>query len=140
MLQTICLCPNNQRVIAKNVFNVDNLFFPQGEVIMQIQKEVILENKIRQNNSKITQLEIQLENMARQEEQLLMELKVTSDQLATFINKRDNFTEENWNELNKHQQELDTKLRRELDNIRNPLKTKRAYDSLHVQSHWLYVK
>lgn len=104
-------------------------------------KEMALENKIQQNQSKIESLEIQLEGLTREEEKLLSELKVSSEQLVSFISKKENFTEENWEELNKQLKQMDEKLHRELENVRNPLKTKRAYSSLNgVQSHWLYVK
>lgn len=103
-------------------------------------KEVALENQIKRYNTKIEEIEIKLETLMRQEENLLNELKVTQEQLSVFISDPQNFTAENWAELSKQQSLLNEKLSRELDNIRNPQKTKQAYSSLNVKSHWLYVK
>lgn len=98
------------------------------------------EQQIQTRASKIQALQLQLENLDRQMEELLGELRVSPEQLSAFISKKENFTEENWAELVSQKKRLDDKLQRELDNIRNPLKTKRNYKSLHVQRHWLHVK
>lgn len=107
---------------------------------MHKNKDEELENKIQQNKSKIEQLEIELESRWREEQAFLKELKVSAEQLSTFVSNPNNFTEESWQELNKQQTQLDEKLHRELNNIRNPLRTKKTYASLHVQPHWLYVR
>lgn len=103
-------------------------------------KEIALENKIQQYSTKIEELEIRLESLLREEEKLLHDLQITREQLSVFVSNPENFTAENWAELNDQQKKMNEKLHRELENIRNPIKTKKAYDSLHVQSHWLYVK
>lgn len=103
--------------------------------------EKVLENKIEQNNTKIKALSIQIENINREMDSFFKELQINFDNLSEFMSKKDNFTEENWEELSKQKKMIEERLQRELDNIRNPLKAKHAQSSQqHVQRHWLFVK
>lgn len=99
-----------------------------------------LEKTIQKNELAINELSIRIDSIASQVDSLLMELNVSSEQLSAFLENKENFTEKNWNDLLKQRQELDEKLKRELANIRNPLKTKKTYSELKVQSHWLFVR
>jgi len=98
--------------------------------------EKILEDK----NKKIKELAIRNENLDRETKAFLNELKVTPDQLTTFIEDKDNFTEENWKELHKERNKLDEKLQTEIKSIRNPLDVKKAYSERKIDTHWLFVK
>lgn len=100
----------------------------------------VLENNMQKNANSVHELEMRVEMLNNQVQELLAELSVSPEQLTTFVKNKDNFTEENWNTLLKQQQELDEKLKRELSNIRNPLKTKKAFAERRVEQHWLFVR
>lgn len=98
------------------------------------------EEKLQGNEKKIRELSIRLEKLESDVSVFLKELEVTPDQLTAFISKKENFTEENWEELQKQKKQLDEKLDLQLKNVRDPLKIKKALGSLNVGQHWLYVK
>ncbi len=107
---------------------------------MFFNNETQQENQIQQSDTKIQAIEIQLNNLEREVSELFDLMGVTPDQLSTFIEKKENFTEDHWVEINKQKKQLDERLNRSQNNIRNPLKTKRSYNNLHVGRHWLFVK
>jgi len=96
----------------------------------------ILEDK----NIKAKELTIRNENLDRETKALLEELKVSPEQLTTFIEDKENFTEENWKELQIEREKLEQKLQTEIKSIRNPLEVKKAYSERKVDQHWLFVK
>lgn len=99
-----------------------------------------LEQATKKNDTALQQLLIRLDALDREVKVLLDELQVTPEQVNTFLANQDNFTPENWQELQDQRKTLDDKLKRDIDNIRNPSKTKKAQSDRHVQRHWLYVK
>lgn len=99
-----------------------------------------LEAHIQKNALAIEELSIRIEALNRDVSELLNQLNVSSDQLTTFIEKKENFSEENWNTLLEQRKALDEKLLRELLNVTNPKKTKEAYKKMLVQPHWLFVR
>lgn len=98
------------------------------------------EEKLNLNEKKIRELAIRHEKLDNDVADFLKELEVTPEQLTAFISKKENFTEENWEELQNQKKKLDEKLDVELKNVRDPLKSKKALASLNVNRHWLYVK
>lgn len=104
-------------------------------------KELNLEQGIKKNETLLKQLLIRVDSLDREIKMLIDELKVTPEQVSTYLSNPDNFTTENWEELQNERKALDEKLKRDLENIRNPSKTKKAMsDRSHVAPHWLYVK
>jgi len=103
-------------------------------------KEDNLDEKIEKNDSKIKEISIQIQNLNREEKALLDELKVTPEQLSTFIENKENFSEKNWDEIQSQKKKLDQKLLLELANIRNPSKTKKAFKERNIDNNWLFVK
>ncbi len=99
-----------------------------------------LDHQIQQQETKINELEIQLESLESSVTELMSFLNVSSEQLTSYIEKQDHFTDENWKDLTTTKKKLDEKLHRELTNIRNPIKTKKSYSNLHVERHWLHVR
>lgn len=99
-----------------------------------------LEQGTKKNDTLLRQLLIRVDALDREIKMLLDELKITPEQVSTFLENPENFTPENWEELQTERKALDDKLKRELDNIRNPSKTKKAQTDRHVAPHWLYVK
>lgn len=99
-----------------------------------------LDQKLQQQDRKIQEAEMRIANLDEEVEDLLESLKVSPKQLTAFLENRENFSEANWLEVSKQKKQFDEKLKRDLDHVRNPIKSKRAYSSLHVQRHWLHVK
>lgn len=99
-----------------------------------------IEEKLSANEKKIRELDIRFEKLNNDIKNFLNELQVTPEQLTSFISQKENFTEENWEELQKQKKQLEDKLNLELKNITNPLKSKKARASLNIDRHWLYVK
>lgn len=99
-----------------------------------------IEEKLHLNEKKIRELSIRLEKLESDITNFLEELEVTPEQLSTFISKKENFTEENWLEIQKQKKQLDEKLDLDLKNVRNPLNSKKALASLNVGQFWLHVK
>lgn len=99
-----------------------------------------IEEKINTNEKKIRELDIRHEKLDMDISNFLEELDVTPEQLSAFISNPENFTEENWKELQRRKKQLDEKLNVELKSIRDPLKSKKAFASLKINPQWLYVK
>lgn len=99
-----------------------------------------VENHLQQNTIKMQELTLRLENLDRDIDEFVTECNIAHEKLTAFIQKKENFTEENWTQLIQEKEKLDLSLQKQLSNIRNPIKTKRAYSSLHVQRHWLPVR
>lgn len=99
-----------------------------------------LETHIQKNDLAIQELSIRIEALNHHVNELFAELNVFPEQLTTFVENKNNFTEDNWKMLLEQRKALDEKLLKELLNISNPKKTKEAFKSLHVQSHWLFVR
>jgi hypothetical protein len=98
------------------------------------------EEKLSINERKLKELAARQEKLDDEVAHFLSELEVTPEQLSTFLANQDNFTEENWKELQHRKKMLDEKLDLELKNIRNPLSVKKALASLNVGQHWLHVR
>jgi hypothetical protein len=99
-----------------------------------------LDEQIRQAELKIEALAMRIESLDRQSDELFDDLKVTKEQLDVFIGNSSNFTEDNWVQLQELKKELDDKLKRELDNVRNPLKNKKTYSERNIGHNWLFVR
>ena len=98
------------------------------------------EDKHQITEQKIQALSHQIEHLDKQTELLHEELQVTPEQLISFIECKDNFSEETWELLKTHQKQLDEKLNLDLESVQNPLKTKSKYADRHVAPHWLFVR
>lgn len=99
-----------------------------------------LENNIQKHELAFQELMIKVDSLNEQVQELLAELGVTPEQLTHFLANQDNFSDENWQMINKQRQEFDEKLKRELANVRNPLKNKKTYSERVVPQHWLFVR
>lgn len=99
-----------------------------------------LEQQIKQHEIKFQELAIRVESINREVSEFFREWNICPDKVAAFVDRKENFTKIGWEEITKRKQELDNKLQRELNSIRNPIKIKRAHSSLNVARHWLFVK
>lgn len=98
------------------------------------------EDKQQITAQQIKTLSLQIEHLDQQMERLHEELQVTPDQLLSFIECPDNFSEESWHTLQSHKKQLDEKLTLDLETVHNPLKTKSKYAEQQVAQHWLFVR
>ena len=103
-------------------------------------EELKVEQDIKRNELIFQQLMIHVDSLDREIKSLLSELKVTPEQLTAFVSNEENFTQENWQELQNQRKLLDEKLKTEITNIRDPRKVKKAQEDRNVQRHWLFVK
>lgn len=99
-----------------------------------------MEQRIQQQEEKIRKLSLLLENQDREVQEFLQHQNIHPEKISEFLEKQENFCEAGWSELNQEKQKLDEKLQRDLSNIRNPKKAKKALASLHVERHWLHVR
>lgn len=99
-----------------------------------------LEQVLDDKNKKIQELAIRNESLDRETNKFLEELKVTAEQLSAFIENKDNFSEKNWQELQKEKEKLDRKLEAEISSITNPKEVKKTYKSRNVDHRWLFVR
>lgn len=98
------------------------------------------EEKLQNNERKIEELSIQFEALDREIHGLLQELNVTPEQLTQFVNTKQNFTDENWDQLQEEHKKMQEKLQVELQNIRNPQQMKKRYAERFVGNNWLFVR
>lgn len=99
-----------------------------------------IERFISKTDASIKENSIQQEALDKEVQELLKELKVTPQQIAAFISAKENFTMENWEELQEQRKILDEKLSRSLNHIPDPLKTRKTQAERNVGRHWLFVK
>jgi len=97
-------------------------------------------NKEKSREKQIKELTIRMDNLDREVDKLLKDLDVTSEQLTSYVQNQENFTQENWQQLQEHKKQLIEKLDRELDNVQDPLQTKKAYTERQVGNNWLFVR
>ena len=100
----------------------------------------ILEQLLAKQDHAMQELLIRMDVLDREVKGLMNELNVTPEQLTKYIENSDNFTPENWEELQQQRKSLDEKLKRDLENVRDPSKTKKRQADRNVAPHWLFVK
>lgn len=86
--------------------------------------------------------ELELENAAldRHIEEMLKEFGATADQLTDCLENPENFSEKNWNEIQRIRKELEEKLDLRLKEVRDPRKSRREFEELSINPQWLFVK
>lgn len=103
-------------------------------------KEEQIENALIEQIRKLEALEIENEALNRHTAEMLTEYKVTETQLTSYLANPAHFTESNWQTLVEEKKKIDTKLKRDLDNIVSPTLRKKRQKERHVQPHWLFVR
>ncbi len=99
-----------------------------------------LEQTIAKHDLSLQEILMRIDAMDREVKVLMEELKITPEQIAEFLANKDNFTPENWEELEKQRQKLSEKLRLEKEHVPNPQRTKKAQADRQVERHWLFVR
>lgn len=99
-----------------------------------------LNQTIAKHEQLMQELTIRIENMDLEIKALLSELNVTPEQLTSFLSRQENFTPENWNELQKQKERFDAQWDAELSNIPDPRKVQKTQKDRYIPVHWLFVK
>ncbi len=98
------------------------------------------ESHSKKNEALFKELLYRANDLEKEETKLFQELQVTAEQISQFMDKPENFTPENWEKIKTHQAQLSEKLDLELKNIKNPRKTKKAYQKNIVNNRWIFVR
>lgn len=98
------------------------------------------ENYSKKNEALLRELMYRSDELGIEEDKFFKELDIHPEQIAKFIEKPENFTPDNWNQMQEHKKKLDEKLDLSLKNIKNPLKTKKTYQNNIIDNRWLFVK
>jgi len=99
-----------------------------------------IDEKFEKTQQKMRELEIRNGKLDQDSTDLLSQLQVTPEQLSVFIDKKDNFSDKNWEQLQERKIEIEQKLATDLSSVRDPKKAKKALEERNVGSHWLYVR
>lgn len=100
-----------------------------------------LEQKIESDEKKIAVLKMRLERFEKAFKEIYEEVNIAPSELTDYLSTSTNFGAEEWNQIQDLRLQLDSKLNKELENIRNPLKTSQTYaERGEIQRHWLYVR
>lgn len=99
-----------------------------------------IEQKTERNNKKLKEICLRIEKLDQDMEQLFKEQGINPIEVAEFLEKKENFSEKEWGEIQEARRTLDKELKVNLKNIRDPRKAKKAYNDRYVQPHWLYVR
>ena len=104
------------------------------ELLQQEEIEATIEN----NEERMKALFAQLKEMDQEVETLFADLEVTPQQVKAFVENRENFTEENWTEIQKR---LDEHISLKADLLPNRTKLRKVYqERASIQPTWLFVR
>ncbi len=102
------------------------------------------QDKIKKNVKRLQELLKLNSELDVKEKHLFEDLNLTPKQLTKFLNDKETFCrsydEESWEQLQTEKEKIDRKLVTDLQNIRNPQKTKKALESLNVPRHGIFVR
>lgn len=100
-----------------------------------------VEQKIESNEKKISVLKMRLERFEKAFKEVYEDAEIAPEQLTEYLNTPSNFDPEIWSHIQDLRLQLDNKLNKELENIRNPFKMSQTYaERGEVQRHWLFVR
>jgi archaellum component FlaC len=100
----------------------------------------VLEQLLAKQDRSTQELLLRIDALDREVKGLMDELDICPKTINTYLSNPDNFSKENWEELQKQRQMLDEKLVTDIENIRNPIKQKKKQDERVIQNHWLFVR
>lgn len=99
-----------------------------------------LEDKIKQTEKKIKELELQNEALLREVEKYYKELQFSPEQIEQFFNDPAHFTPEGWEAFQHHRKEIEADLQTKINSISDPRKAKKNYESRNLPSYALFVR
>ena len=72
-------------------------------------------------------------------ENFYKEHNISKEEIFTFLSDPRNFDEKTWEAMQKMRLKFQEEIQRELDNIKDPLKTKKTYNELHNSKRWIPI-
>lgn len=99
-----------------------------------------LEQNTQRLDKKIKEMCIQSEKLDRDIENYFKENNINPVEVALYLENKENFSDEEWEQIQEIRKTLDEKLNLNLANIKDPRKAKKSYNDRLVQPHWLYVR
>ncbi len=90
---------------------------------------------------KLKELLILSEKLDNNYQKLLDDLSISEDQLINFIDNPENFTENEWNDLQAEKETMEKMLDLQLSQVKDPNENKKKYSQRkRVQSNWIFVR
>lgn len=99
-----------------------------------------LEQKIQDSEQKIKEFAQEIQQQEEELEKLISEIGMSPKEVDELLSNKENFGDEVWEELQKEKVLLEEKLQKDLDNIQDPLKSKKALSELRLRQNWLFIK
>ncbi len=96
-----------------------------------------LEKKIEINEKKFKELQAKIAELDRETAEVFEQLEVTPEQIEKCLNDKENFSEKDWEELQRQMAEFEAKAQAGSDIS----KIRRAYkERSEIQRNWLFVR
>lgn len=101
-------------------------------------QEKTLDVRHNENEETLAQLSNQMKDLEAQAEQLMEKMGVDKGQVKEYVENPDNFSEEQWQEMQILQEALKKRISSELDNVPDVKRTERAFQELGVADrNWI---
>ena len=103
-------------------------------------EKLSIDVKIDKTQKETIELEIRHDQLNRDSTDLLNELEMTPDQLTQFIENKENFTEENWEQIQQKKLEIEQQLATDLSFIKNARQSQKSRQADNIAPHWFFVR
>lgn len=103
-------------------------------------EEKNFDNIIQNNEKRIKEISSQIDSLTSDMEKLYDELSLTPDELSSYINNPENFDKETWQHLQEEREKLELRLRKKLDSIRDPKKSKESFSDRHIPNYAIFCR
>ncbi len=98
------------------------------------------ESEIEKNEILLKDLIARSKELDQEGQSLFQDIELSLKEIEAYITNPKNFNQLEWEHIQTKQQELNTILDRDLQNIRNPQKTKRAFEALNLPRYSIHVR
>ncbi|MBS4163698.1 Uncharacterized protein PRO82_001001 [Candidatus Protochlamydia amoebophila] len=109
------------------------------EFYMSLEQKI--EEKFHSTQVKMKEISVGMGKLESEYQKLLKDLGLSNEEVHEFASNPSNYSAPIWEQLQNEKKQLDEKLNLNLNNVRDPLKVKKAFsDHATIQSHWIYVR
>lgn len=89
----------------------------------------------------LLELMLRHEQLNRDTDLLLEELEVSSEQLSSYLENRDNFSDKNWAILQREKQKVEERLEKDLADLKERASPKKRLQNAYSPAqHWIFVR
>ncbi|MFT4552987.1 MAG: hypothetical protein ACI9S8_001620 [Chlamydiales bacterium] len=88
--------------------------------------------------SELKRLEFEIEALERETAELFKKLDITPEKIQAFLDK-DNYSEKEWDYIQKERAKFEEQLERELNSIDDPERKKQAFAELKNTASWMRI-